>query len=123
MYWEQDEKLNWVKHDFRGKRYIDNFPDEPAINLSYYEAYAYAKWAGMKWNNFKIKPVFMSKVSLRSAPGQWPLDRGFDRYQSFRFAQDIADLDGISLTAVPLDDGPLVHRRRQFRKNDPGDHR
>jgi len=48
LYWEQDEKGNWIKHDFKGKRYIDNFPDEPVINLSFYEAYAYAKWAGKR---------------------------------------------------------------------------
>jgi ergothioneine biosynthesis protein EgtB len=48
MYWEQDEKGNWIKHDFKGKRYIDNFSDEPVINLSSYEAYAYAKWAGKR---------------------------------------------------------------------------
>jgi ergothioneine biosynthesis protein EgtB len=48
MYWEQDERRDWIKHDFKGKRYIDNFLDEPVINLSYYEADAYAKWAGKR---------------------------------------------------------------------------
>jgi ergothioneine biosynthesis protein EgtB len=48
LYWEQNEKRNWIKHDFKGKRCLDNFPDEPVINLSYYEADAYAKWAGKR---------------------------------------------------------------------------
>jgi len=48
LYWEQDEKGNWIKLDFKGKRYIDNFPNEPVINLSYYEADAYARWAGKR---------------------------------------------------------------------------
>lgn len=48
MYWERDEIGNWIKFDFKGKRYIDNFPDEPVINLSYYEADAYARWAGKR---------------------------------------------------------------------------
>lgn len=48
LYWEKDENSNWVKHDFKGKRFIDNFPDEPVANVSYYEADAYARWAGKR---------------------------------------------------------------------------
>jgi ergothioneine biosynthesis protein EgtB len=48
LYWEKDDAGSWLKHDFKGKRFIENFPDEPVINLSYYEADAYAKWAGKR---------------------------------------------------------------------------
>ena len=52
MYWEKDESADggggWFKCDFGGKRYIENFPDEPVSNVSYYEADAYAKWAGKR---------------------------------------------------------------------------
>lgn len=50
MYWEKDdpEDSGWYKCDFGGKRYIENFPDEPVTNVSYYEADAFAKWAGKR---------------------------------------------------------------------------
>ncbi len=48
MYWEQDESGSWFKCDFRGKRFIENFPNEPVTNISYFEADAYAKWAGKR---------------------------------------------------------------------------
>lgn len=48
MYWEQDDKGNWFKNDFRGKRFIENFPNEPVTNVSFFEADAYARWAGKR---------------------------------------------------------------------------
>lgn len=36
----------WMKKDFRGYHEID--PDEPVTNVSYYEADAYARWAGKR---------------------------------------------------------------------------
>ena len=48
LYWEEheDEKGRWIKKDFRGVQDID--PDEPVTNVSYYEADAYARWAGKR---------------------------------------------------------------------------
>jgi ergothioneine biosynthesis protein EgtB len=43
LYWECNSAGTWIKKDFRGLRKVD--PDEPVINISYYEADAYAKWA------------------------------------------------------------------------------
>src|SRR5919112_5111008 len=45
LYWveEEEEDNVWKKKDFRGLRRID--PDEPVVNVSYYEADAYARWA------------------------------------------------------------------------------
>jgi ergothioneine biosynthesis protein EgtB len=45
LYWVRRED-KWVKKDFRGLHEIG--PDEPVINLSYYEADAYARWAGKR---------------------------------------------------------------------------
>lgn len=48
LYWEKDENDNWVKYDFKGKRFIENFVNEPVINISFFEADAYSKWAGKR---------------------------------------------------------------------------
>ncbi len=45
LYWKQEDNV-WKKKDFRGLSKID--PDEPAVNVSYYEADAYARWAGKR---------------------------------------------------------------------------
>lgn len=45
LYW-QNKDGRWVKKDLRGLRELD--PDEPVTNVSYYEADAYAKWAGKR---------------------------------------------------------------------------
>ena len=45
LYWECDSGT-WMKKDFRGLRKVN--PDEPVTNISYYEADAYAKWAGKR---------------------------------------------------------------------------
>ena len=52
LYWVQGEKESrgeksaWKKKDFRGLNKVD--PDEPVVNVSYYEADAYARWAGKR---------------------------------------------------------------------------
>ncbi len=46
LYWELDEKREWIKKDFRGIHKLE--PDEPVVNVSYYEADAYARWAGKR---------------------------------------------------------------------------
>jgi ergothioneine biosynthesis protein EgtB len=49
LYWERpegDDNSRWVKKDFRGVHEVD--PDEPVVNVSYYEADAYARWAGKR---------------------------------------------------------------------------
>lgn len=45
LYWQKDGG-KWVKKDLRGLREVD--PDEPVTNVSYYEADAYARWAGKR---------------------------------------------------------------------------
>ncbi|HEY7080040.1 MAG TPA: ergothioneine biosynthesis protein EgtB [Nitrososphaeraceae archaeon] len=52
LYWEQSENRStsqenkWIKKDFRGLYDIN--PREPVVNISYYEADAYATWAGKR---------------------------------------------------------------------------
>ena len=46
LYWENKKNDVWVKKDFRGLHEIE--PDEPVVNVSYYEADAYARWAGKR---------------------------------------------------------------------------
>jgi len=48
MYWEKDTNGDWFRRDFKGKKYIEHYPDEPVTNLSYYEADAYARWSGKR---------------------------------------------------------------------------
>lgn len=48
LYWGRDENGSWFKCDFKGKRFIENFPDEPVTNVSFFEADAYARWAGKR---------------------------------------------------------------------------
>jgi ergothioneine biosynthesis protein EgtB len=45
LYWTYQDNM-WKKKDFRGLREID--PDEPVVNVSYYEADAYARWIGKR---------------------------------------------------------------------------
>jgi formylglycine-generating enzyme required for sulfatase activity len=43
LYWQRDANSSgWIKKDFRGINKLN--PREPVMNLSYYEADAYAKW-------------------------------------------------------------------------------
>jgi ergothioneine biosynthesis protein EgtB len=47
LYWiyEKEERC-WMKKDFRGRLELD--PKEPVVNVSFYEADAYARWAGKR---------------------------------------------------------------------------
>lgn len=45
LYWEKKDS-SWYKKDFRGTGELDL--DEPVVNVSYYEADAYARWAGKR---------------------------------------------------------------------------
>ena len=47
LYWEYEKEEDaWIKKDFRGINKIES--DEPVTNISYYEADAYARWAGLR---------------------------------------------------------------------------
>ena len=46
LYWEKRDGKNWSKKDFRGLTQINL--TEPVVNISYFEADAYAKWIGKR---------------------------------------------------------------------------
>jgi len=48
LYWQLEENGAWCKSDFRGKQKIKDIGNEPVTNVSYYEAWAYARWAGKR---------------------------------------------------------------------------
>jgi len=48
LYWQQGDNGEWFKIDFRGEKKLSEIADEPVINVSYFEADAYAKWAGKR---------------------------------------------------------------------------
>lgn len=49
MYWEHGEDdTAWLKRDFKGKRSIKTIANEPVTNISFFEADAYARWAGKR---------------------------------------------------------------------------
>ncbi|MGN6559237.1 MAG: ergothioneine biosynthesis protein EgtB [Candidatus Nitrosocosmicus sp.] len=70
LYWYFDkDNRKWLKKDFRGVHEI--VPNEPVVNISYYEADAFAKWANKRlptegewekaasWNEYdKSKTIF-----------------------------------------------------------------
>ncbi|MCB0728245.1 MAG: SUMF1/EgtB/PvdO family nonheme iron enzyme, partial [Ignavibacteriae bacterium] len=48
LYWQMNDNGDWIKIDFRGEKKITEIADEPVTNVSYFEADAYAKWAGKR---------------------------------------------------------------------------
>jgi len=48
LYWQKAENGEWFKIDFRGEKKISEIENEPVINVSYFEADAFAKWAGKR---------------------------------------------------------------------------
>lgn len=48
LYWQKSDNGDWIKIDFRGEKKISEIANEPVINVSYFEADAFAKWKGMR---------------------------------------------------------------------------
>ncbi len=48
LYWELEDSGEWVMTDFRGRNLIKHIADEPVVHVSFYEAWAFAKWAGKR---------------------------------------------------------------------------
>lgn len=48
LYWQKADSGEWIKIDFRGEQKISGIADELVTNISYFEADAFAKWAGKR---------------------------------------------------------------------------
>lgn len=48
LYWQKSDNGEYVKIDFRGEKKINDILEEPVVNVSYFEADAFAKWAGKR---------------------------------------------------------------------------
>jgi ergothioneine biosynthesis protein EgtB len=46
LYWAQDTDGHWHHYTLGGRRLVD--PDDPLVHVSYYEADAFARWAGAR---------------------------------------------------------------------------
>lgn len=73
LYWRNDPKEGWQTFTLHGWLPLD--PDEPLIHLSYYEADAFARWAGCRLPSEAEWEIFAKQRSLGSQRGFLRLDR------------------------------------------------
>lgn len=48
LYWQKDDGGDWIRIDFTGVHRIRDIAGHPVVNVSYFEADAYARWRGMR---------------------------------------------------------------------------
>lgn len=48
LYWLKSDNDEWIRIGFRGEKKISEISEEPVINISYFEADAFAKWSGKR---------------------------------------------------------------------------
>ncbi len=69
LYWERDADGAWTEFTLAGTRRLEGAAlDEPACHLSYYEADAFARWAGFQWSGARLPTEFEWEVAARGAP-------------------------------------------------------
>lgn len=68
LYWERDEDGRWTEFTLVGTRTLDGAAlDEPVTHVSYYEADAFARWAGRR-----LPTEFEWEAAARSVPVDGP---------------------------------------------------
>ena len=89
LYWQKMEGY-WYKKDFGGLNKIS--PDEPATNVSYYEADAYSKWAGKRlpteaeWEKAASWNEDLEKKTIYPWGDELPSDHNANLLESWNWA-------------------------------------
>ncbi|USQ94092.1 ergothioneine biosynthesis protein EgtB [Caulobacter sp. RL271] len=86
-YWRRDESGAWTTMTLRGRHPVD--PNAPVVHLSYYEAAAYAAWAGRRlpteaeWEAAATATGMTALRQLYGAAWQWTAS-AYGAYPGFR---------------------------------------